>query len=55
VAEHATVLRALTHLVVALLRGQSLRPSRLMRALLSPVPVPARQRYKRLARFWVRP
>jgi hypothetical protein len=46
---------ALTHLMVALLVGQSLRPSALMRALLSPVPVPARQRYKRLARFWARP
>jgi hypothetical protein len=46
---------ALTHLVVAVLNGQSLRPSALMRALLSPVPVPARQRYKRVARFWDRP
>jgi hypothetical protein len=55
VAEHAAVRRALAHLVVALLHGQSLRPARLMRALLSPVPVPARQRYKRLARFWARP
>ena len=46
---------ALAHLVTALLVGQSLRPSALMRALLSPVPVPARQRYKRLARAWTRP
>src|SRR5579871_1812480 len=48
-------LAALGHLVVALLMGQSLRASALMRALLSPLPVPARQRYKRLARFWARP
>jgi hypothetical protein len=47
--------RGLAHLVSALLVGQSLRPSTLMRALLSPVPVPARQRYKRLARAWARP
>ena len=55
VCPHRAALAALTHLVVALLVGQSLRPSALMRALLSPVPVPARQRYKRLARFWARP
>jgi hypothetical protein len=48
-------LTALAHLVLALLTAQSLRPSALMRALLSPVPVPARQRYKRVARFWDRP
>jgi len=47
--------RALAHLVTAVLRSQSLRPSAVMRALLSPVPVPARQRYKRLARAWARP
>ena len=46
---------ALAHLVTAVLRSQSLRPSAVMRALLSPVPVPARQRYKRLARAWTRP
>jgi len=45
----------LAHLVVALLTAQSLRPSALMRALLSPTPVPARQRYQRLARSWGRP
>jgi hypothetical protein len=52
---HATALRALAHLVTALLLGQSLRPTALMRALPSPLPVPARQRYKRLARAWGRP
>jgi hypothetical protein len=54
-APSAAALSALTHLLVAVLCGQSLRPSALMRALLSPVPVPARQRYKRVARFWERP
>jgi hypothetical protein len=48
-------LTALAHLVLALLTAQSLRPSALMRALLSPCPVPARQRYKRVVRFWKRP
>jgi hypothetical protein len=52
---HPTALAALAHLVVALLTGQSLRPAALMRALLSPHPVPARQRYKRVARAWDRP
>ena len=52
---HPAVLSGLAHLVTALLVGQSLRPTALMRALLSPVPVPARQRYKRLARAWDRP
>jgi hypothetical protein len=55
ICPHQAALAALTHLVTALLVGQSLRPSALMRALLSPTPVPARQRYKRLARFWARP
>src|SRR5919199_2121471 len=54
-APSSAALSALTHLLVALLVGQNLRPSALMRALLSPVPVPARQRYKRLARAWTRP
>src|SRR5438105_8283795 len=53
-APSAAALSALSHLLVALLCGQSLRPSALMRALLSPKPVPARQRYKRVARFWER-
>jgi hypothetical protein len=48
-------LNALTDLVLALLTAQSLRPSALMRALLSPHAVPARQCYKRGARFWERP
>ena len=46
--------RALAHLVSAVVLSQSLRPSALMRALLSPMPVPARQRYKRVARAWTR-
>ena len=52
---HATALSALAHLITALLVGQSLRPTALMRALLSPWPLPARQRYKRVARAWRRP
>jgi hypothetical protein len=48
-------LSALAHRVLALLAAQGLRPSALMRALLSPHAVPARQRYKRVARFWERP
>ena len=52
---HPAALSALAHLVTAVLVGQSLRPSALMRALLSPSPVPARQRYKRVARAWTRP
>ena len=54
VAPHATALAALAHLVTTLLVGQSLRPSALMRALLSPSPVPARQGSKRVARAWTR-
>jgi hypothetical protein len=46
---------SLGHLVVALLLGQSLRPAALMRALESPLTVPARQRYKRVQRAWTRP
>src|SRR5436305_729771 len=52
---HPTAAAALAHLVTALLIGQSLRPSALMRALVSPQPVPARQRYRRVARAWTRP
>src|SRR3989442_9929829 len=55
VVPHRTAGAALAQLVTALLVGQSLRPSALMRALLSPHAVPARQRYKRVARFWERP
>lgn len=47
---HATVRCALGQVVSALLLAQSLRPTALMQALLSPTPVPARQRSKRLAR-----
>src|SRR4051812_50213074 len=51
---HPTAGAALAHLVTALLVGQSLRPSALMRALVSPQPVPARQRYRRGGRGWAR-
>jgi hypothetical protein len=54
-APQARSLRAVADLVTALLSGQSLRPSALMRALLSPEGIPARQRYKRVARCWARP
>src|SRR5437763_13703814 len=52
---HRTAGAALAHLVTALLISQSLRPSALMRALVSPQPVPARQRYRRVTRAWTRP
>ena len=52
---HAVARAALGQLVTALLVGQSLRPSALMRALESPVAAPARQRYKRVRRAWARP
>lgn len=55
VARHPLALASLAHLVSALLVGQSVRPSALMRALLSPSPVPARQRYKRVQRALGRP
>ncbi len=50
-------LAALAHLVTALLHAQSLKPSALMRALLSPTEtaVPARPRDKRVARALDRP
>jgi hypothetical protein len=51
---HPVALVAVSHLVTALLVGQSLRPSALARALVSPQGVPARQRYKRVARCWDR-
>ena len=54
-ARAIAVLVALADLVTALLVHQSLRPSALMRALLSPQGVPARQRYKRVRRSWDRP
>jgi hypothetical protein len=52
---HAVARGALGQVVTALLVGQSLRPSALMRALESPVAAPARQRYKRVRRAWARP
>ena len=55
VTPHPTALVALADLVTALLVHQSLRPSALMRALLSPQTVPARQRYTRVRRSWDRP
>lgn len=55
VTVHPTALVALAQLVTALLAHQSLRPSALMRALLSPMDVPAAQRYRRVRRSWERP
>jgi hypothetical protein len=55
VAPHEGARAALAALVAALLVCQSLRSAELMRTLASPEPVPARQRYKRLARHWERP
>ena len=46
---------ALAQLVVALLGGQRLTAAGLMRAMLSDAAVPARQRYKRVARALARP
>jgi hypothetical protein len=54
-APHRTAQAALAGLVSALLLGQSLRPSALARALPSPRPVPARGRYRQVARAWDRP
>src|SRR5947209_5094690 len=51
---HPAATAALAQVVVALLHGQSLRASAVLRALLSPAPVPARQRDTRLARCWDR-
>jgi len=57
VCPHPVALGARAPLVTALLQAQSLKPSALLRALLSPTekPVPARQRYKRGARALDRP
>ena len=56
---HAAARGALARLVTALLCSQRLTATALMRALASPIPVPARQRYKRvaraLAREWLTP
>ena len=54
ITAHPTALVALADLVTALLVQQSLRPSALARALLSPQAVPARQRYTRVRRSWER-
>jgi hypothetical protein len=56
---HRTGQRALASLVTALLTAQSLQRTALMRALVSPRAVPARQRYTRLGRLldspWLSP
>lgn len=56
---HAAARGALAQLVTALLCSQRLTATALMRALASPIPVAARQRYKRvaraLAREWLTP
>lgn len=46
---------ALAQRLTALLLAQSLRPSALVRTLASCPEVPARQRFKRVARAWTRP
>lgn len=51
----ATACAAVAQLLTALLLGQSLHASVLQRTLASPTPVPARQRYKRVARAFDRP
>ncbi len=55
VAPNATAAASLAQLVLALLRAQSVRPADLMRAVSSRPGVPARQRYKRVARALGRP
>jgi hypothetical protein len=52
---HRTAVAAMAHLVMALLLGQSLGTASLMRVVGSRLPVPARQRYRRVARAWTRP
>lgn len=46
----AAARRALAQMVTAVLHSQRLTATALMRAMTSPMPVPARQRYKRVAR-----
>lgn len=53
--QHLTARRTLAVHLAAVLVGQSLRPAARMRALLSAVTVPARQRYLRAARALGRP
>src|SRR5581483_11044651 len=59
VTPHRTAAPALAVLLVAVLRAQSLQPTRLLRALLSSPAVPAAQRYRRLRRLldspWLSP
>jgi hypothetical protein len=55
IVSHRTAQAALASLLSALLIGQSLRPSVLARALPSPTLLPARSRYRRVARAWERP
>lgn len=52
---HVTAQQALAQLVTALLVGQALRSTALMRALLSLTGGSARQGYRRVARAWSRP
>ena len=52
--KHRTARLVLAQLVTAVVVGQSLRASSLMRTLLSDEVVPARQRYKRVAGSWQR-
>lgn len=55
VAGSSQTVDAVAHLFTALLVGQSLRASCLMRASLSRHAIPARQAYRRVARAWDRP
>lgn len=52
---NVTARAAMVHLLCSLLVAQSLHPADLMRATLSPLRVPACQRYRRVARAWMRP
>src|ERR1700693_2830559 len=49
---HAASRKAVADRLTALLVAQSLAPAALMRALVSPRLLPARQRYQRVARIW---
>src|SRR6266571_6314739 len=49
---HAASHKAVADRLTALLVAQSLAPAALMRALVSPQLLPARQRYQRVARIW---
>jgi hypothetical protein len=52
---HLSARAAMANLLTSLLVAQSLHPADLMRTTLSPLSVPARQRYRRVARVWTRP